>query len=227
MFKKLVVTIIFSIGLFSIFINVNTATYYNLENLDHQLTPSLFSMEGTDTLTSLVQIRRKFESIYGHRADENNGIPRSQSRTSADYHQSLSYECHDNLPQLLGLFKQIGDEAYPVFVIESRDTLFHYFEALLTPGNRTHAAILVYIGNRPYLFDTVSVGYIDLLTGEQWGEMNPIFQRSYKYIVGLLSRHGEFYSPYYLPIDFDFFLFFKWLTHVITSRIWAKNDNAW
>ncbi|MDC3033015.1 hypothetical protein OA249_03545 [Litorivicinus sp.] len=210
-----------AIAIFAIFINVNMDAQYQPEHLDRQLKLPPSDMRRPVTLQMLIELMVRFEHTYGHRAVANNGIPHFQPRTSWAYQQSLSYECHDNLPQLIGLFKQNGSEAYPVFVMQSDDTLFHNLKALLTPGIKTHAAILIYIDDKPYLFDTVSIGYIDLMSGQHWGKVNPIFLGKYKYIVGLLSRHGKFYRPYFLPIDFDFFAFSRWFIRVISSRIWS------
>lgn len=152
-------------------------------------------------LEKALELQRFFFSKFSYRKGENKGIPLDMDRSVTSYIKSESFECHDNLAFMISLFRRFGLNVYPGMVFEG-----DFFDARwgVVP-TRSHAVILLYTDTaRPEIVavvDTVSSGLV--VDGAIIGDVHPILKAKHLIVPGLLSRHGRFYAPYWIPIDFD------------------------
>jgi transglutaminase-like putative cysteine protease len=171
---------------------------------------------GAPTYEEQISQIRKVQSIILEAAPENNGIPRKETREPADLIAANAGLCYDRSRTIEKTLRLMGYEARHISIYKIADN--SVLKTLLTPMASSHAITevltdkgwLVVDSNRRWISTDkngkpVSIKHMrqiaqssteDFWLPENADEQRPkIYDSPFIALLGLYSRHGEFYPP--------------------------------
>jgi len=216
------------LGLAAIFITNDVSTALTQEDQDYAARllretghGALVGQETLDAFDAQVETVLAVQDAVLSTAPKNVGLPLGSPRELKDLFEARRGLCYDRSRAIEKILSHLGFEVRHAAIYSTKDA--GRLRAFVTPRTPSHAVSevktergwLVIDSNRRWIGLTAEGEAIDLARLQEqktvkfdWDErnretMSPILAGPFAYLIGLYSRHGQFYPPYSPVPDLD------------------------
>lgn len=171
-----------------------------------------------DQLGFIISVQRSVLNI----APRNDGLPFAQKREPKELYVAKTGLCYDRSRVIEKILRYSGFETRHISIY-SKEKTDSAIKSLFTPGVSSHAVTEVLTkngwlivdsnapwvstdtNNQPLSIDTIQLN-VENSAHVKWGKEPPtsIYVKPFVFVIGLYSRHGNFYPPYNFIPDINY-----------------------